>query len=77
MIRDDETHGERARTLRHIRPVRPARPSAGATVGGVECLGRDVYILASFYNARPAAIYGGSNEIQRNILASQVLGLPG
>lgn len=34
-------------------------------------------ILSQFYNARPATIYGGSNEIQRNILAKNVLDLPG
>ncbi|MEM7748156.1 MAG: acyl-CoA dehydrogenase family protein [Pseudomonadota bacterium] len=36
----------------------------------------DVNVLAPFYKARPAPIYGGSNEIQRNILAKQVLELP-
>ena len=36
----------------------------------------DINVLAPFYKARPAPIYGGSNEIQRNILAKQVLGLP-
>lgn len=30
-----------------------------------------------FFSARPASIYGGSNEIQRNILAKAVLQLPG
>ena len=30
-----------------------------------------------YLQARPATIYGGSNEIQRNILARNVLGLPG
>jgi alkylation response protein AidB-like acyl-CoA dehydrogenase len=30
-----------------------------------------------YLQARPATIYGGSNEIQRNILAKNVLGLPG
>ncbi|HCU90258.1 MAG TPA: acyl-CoA dehydrogenase [Gammaproteobacteria bacterium] len=33
-------------------------------------------ILSQFYNARPATIYGGSNEIQRNIIAKNVLHLP-
>lgn len=28
-----------------------------------------------YLNARKKSIYGGSNEVQRNILASQVLGL--
>lgn len=32
--------------------------------------------LAMFHLARPATIYGGSTEVQKNILASQVLGLP-
>lgn len=30
-----------------------------------------------FLQARPATIYGGSSEIQRNILAKMMLGLPG
>ncbi len=36
-----------------------------------------VDVLAPFYKAMPATIYGGSNEIQRNILAKNVLHLPG
>ncbi len=50
--------------------------SAGGLVDDVEMAGEDFDWLTSYYNARPATIYGGSNEIQRNILASQVLGLP-
>jgi len=33
-------------------------------------------VLSHYYNARPTPIYGGSNEIQRNILAKHVLGMP-
>lgn len=33
--------------------------------------------LSPFYYSRPATIYGGSSEIQRNILAKYVLKLPG
>ena len=46
-----------------------------ATVGALEDCGVDV--LSHYYYARPATIYGGSNEIQRNILAKEVLALPG
>jgi hypothetical protein len=34
-------------------------------------------VMNQFLESRPATIYGGSNEIQRNIIAKQVLGLPG
>jgi hypothetical protein len=45
---------------------------AGAhDVGGVEA-----DFLNPFYYSRPATIYGGSSEIQRNILAKYVLKLP-
>jgi alkylation response protein AidB-like acyl-CoA dehydrogenase len=49
---------------------------AGGLVGDVDIGGVAFDWLSSFYGSRPATIYGGSNEIQRNILASQVLGLP-
>jgi len=32
--------------------------------------------LSGFYMSRPSTIYGGSNEIQKNILAKSVLDLP-
>ena len=38
---------------------------------------RDLNIGGLYIQARPATIYGGSNEIQRNILSKNVLGLPG
>jgi alkylation response protein AidB-like acyl-CoA dehydrogenase len=34
-------------------------------------------VLSVYYNSRPATIYGGSNEIQRNVIAKSVLNLPG
>lgn len=48
----------------------------GATLGPVGAGNAAVDVLASFYKARPTTIYGGSNEIQRNILARAVLDLP-
>ena len=36
-----------------------------------------VDLLAPFYKAMPSTIYGGSNEIQRNVIAKNVLHLPG
>ena len=48
----------------------------GATLGKLAFGDTEVDVLAQFYNARPATIYGGSNEIQRNIIAKNVLGLP-
>lgn len=50
---------------------------SGAVVGNIDLDGGTIDVLTSFYNARPATIYGGSNEIQRNILAANVLHLPG
>jgi hypothetical protein len=38
--------------------------------------GVDVDVLTPFYYARPGTIYGGSSEVQRNILAKYVLKLP-
>jgi len=38
---------------------------------------RDLNVAGLFINARPTTIYGGSSEIQRTILARNVLGLPG
>jgi len=38
---------------------------------------RDLNATGLYIQARPATIYGGSNEIQRNILAKNVLQLPG
>ena len=48
----------------------------GGSIGPLQVGNVSVDVLASFYKARPTTIYGGSNEIQRNILSKAVLGLP-
>jgi alkylation response protein AidB-like acyl-CoA dehydrogenase len=48
----------------------------GVMPGVQEVAGTQADFLNAFYYARPATIYGGSSEIQRNILAKYVLGLP-
>ena len=52
---------------------------AGENAGLLEPMegNRDLNPAGLFIQARPTTIYGGSNEIQRNILAKSVLGLPG
>jgi alkylation response protein AidB-like acyl-CoA dehydrogenase len=49
----------------------------GVIAGVQEIAGVEADFLNPFYYARPATIYGGSSEIQRNILARYVLKLPG
>jgi alkylation response protein AidB-like acyl-CoA dehydrogenase len=54
-----------------------AAGDAGALGGDAVALGDEVHdVLGPYYKARPSTIYGGSNEIQRNIIATAVLGLP-
>lgn len=48
----------------------------GAVEGEVAFGDAVIDVLSPFYNSRPGTIYGGSNEIQRNILAKYVLNLP-
>lgn len=48
----------------------------GVVIGPAAYGNEQVDPLAMFYLSRPATIYGGSNEIQRNILAKAVLDLP-
>lgn len=55
--------------------IEAAGPAGGAA-GQVRIGGTDVSVLSSYYRARPSTIYGGSSEVQRNIIAKQVLKLP-
>jgi alkylation response protein AidB-like acyl-CoA dehydrogenase len=48
----------------------------GALTGEIEFGEGYAKTLDGWYKARPATIYGGSNEIQRNIIARHVLRLP-
>jgi hypothetical protein len=48
----------------------------GALLEPVLVDGAAMNVLAPLFNASAASIYGGANEIQRNILAKAVLGLP-
>ena len=48
----------------------------GAVLGKHPAGAHAVDVLSLFYTSRPATIYGGSNEIQRNIVSKAVLGLP-
>lgn len=48
----------------------------GAQEDGVEAGDTQVNVSNLFFTARPATIYGGSSEVQRNVLSKAVLGLP-
>jgi len=48
----------------------------GVIAGVHDVAGVEADFLNPFYYSRPATIYGGSSEIQRNILAKYVLKLP-
>ena len=60
------------------RPLRAALPAADGTSGSNEPpVGPDWAAAAAptYFNYRKISIYGGSNEIQRNIIAKAILGL--
>jgi alkylation response protein AidB-like acyl-CoA dehydrogenase len=47
---------------------------AGAIAGPQDLGGEEVDVLTPFLSARAVSIYGGTNEIQRNIIARRLLG---
>ncbi len=49
----------------------------GADVGPMPTASEETDVTRIFLQSRRATIYGGSSEIQRNVLAKRVLGLPG
>ncbi len=57
--------------------LREAAGPDAAVPGFLDHDGERLDVLGTWYFARPTTIYGGSNEIQRNILARAVLDLPG
>ncbi|MEN9728800.1 MAG: hypothetical protein RL434_3166 [Pseudomonadota bacterium] len=52
------------------------RGTAGARIGKQSLGEHKVDVMSLFYTSRPATIYGGTNEIQRNIVSKAVLALP-
>jgi alkylation response protein AidB-like acyl-CoA dehydrogenase len=50
--------------------------SAGGVAGGVQFGDDAIEFMSLFYASLPVTIYGGSNEIQRNLVAKYVLNLP-
>lgn len=77
------THAQKGNPVTHlctnndprVKRLDEVASAAGARVGALDFAGRSIDVMTHYYNARPTARYGGNNEIQRNILAKQVLKL--
>ena len=73
------SHAMQVQLLRE-RATPPRLEAAGtdaALVDRIETEDGPIEIAPLFLQVRRATIYGGSSEIQRNILSKRVLGLPG
>lgn len=49
---------------------------AGGAAGLVQAAPPELSVTGTYYRARPSTIYGGSSEVQRNIIAKRILKLP-
>jgi alkylation response protein AidB-like acyl-CoA dehydrogenase len=56
--------------------ITKVRGSRGFGVDELEFSEQERAIVKQFFFTRAASIYSGSNEVQRNIIAKRVLGLP-
>ena len=70
---DDRAAAGGGRPLRAALPVEQASEAAGTSRrSGPDWAGA---VAPDYFNWRKISIYGGSNEIQRNIIAKAILGL--
>ena len=49
---------------------------SGSFYGDQQIGAETVNVLAQYFNNRPTTIFGGTNQVQRNILATRLLKLP-
>ena len=76
----DQGHGDpagahRADDARAVGPAVPARFRGRSLAWGARRAGVRRAVAAQYLNFRKVSIYGGSNEIQRNIVSQMILGL--